>query len=212
MRYTVENVTGRPQDVSFDDGTGAAGHQDRAGPHPDGRLADHRRCRRPSPTSPPQQANIAGDGHGGTKLSFTMTLFPPIGSDDRGLRLHRRHQRRAGPAARSRRSRSARWRARPSRAVPTSYKGGADTGVRAHRRCRRDRRQPAQAARRRRPLLAGLIKLRDGAGQLNAGLAGEAVPGPRSSPLGPATRPPVPTSWRPAPRSLPGRPRTRCRP
>ena len=24
---------------------------------------------------------MAGDGKGGTKLSFTMTLFPPIGSD-----------------------------------------------------------------------------------------------------------------------------------
>ncbi len=30
-----------------------------------------------------EQANIAGDGKGGTKLSFTMTLFPPLGSTPR---------------------------------------------------------------------------------------------------------------------------------
>ena len=68
-----------------------------------------------------EQANMAGDGKGGTKLSFTMTLFPPVGSDTADVRLHRRHRRRRRPPRRtSRRCRSTRWRARPSRRPPTA--------------------------------------------------------------------------------------------
>ncbi len=78
--YTVKNITAQPQEVSFPDGSGGTTTETVDVPIPMvGSLT----------TVAPEtftnvhsdQANMAGDGKGGTKLSFTMTLFPPIGSD-----------------------------------------------------------------------------------------------------------------------------------
>ena len=81
VQYTVRNVTGKPQEVSFDDGTGktTSATEDVVIPTvgslttilPDN-FTDVRSG----------EANMAGDGHGGTKMSFTMTLFGPIGKPE----------------------------------------------------------------------------------------------------------------------------------
>ena len=80
VEYTVENVTGRIQTVSFDDGTGETATEDVEVSVPMvGSLT----------TVLPEsfrdvasdQANMAGDGRGSTKMSFTMTLVPPVGAD-----------------------------------------------------------------------------------------------------------------------------------
>src|SRR5690606_19379498 len=79
VRYTVTNLTAREDDVTYDDGTGTMVTATAETVIPMvGQLTT---------TLPPSftdvasdQASIAGDGRGGTKLSFTMTLFPPIGS------------------------------------------------------------------------------------------------------------------------------------
>ena len=73
--YIVKNVTARPQEVTFTDGSGGTVTETVDVPIPMvGSL---------STVAPPnftdvksEQANLAGDGKGGTKLSFTMTLFP----------------------------------------------------------------------------------------------------------------------------------------
>lgn len=79
VRYSVENTTTEQQDVRVPDGTGGTITQsaDVAVPFV-GSLTT---------TTPPNftnvqspEANMAGDGSGGTQLTFTMTLFPPIGA------------------------------------------------------------------------------------------------------------------------------------
>ena len=79
VRYTVTNLTTRQDEVTYDDGTGkqATATAETVIPFV-GQLTT---------TLPPSftavtsdEANMAGDGRGGTKMSYTMTLFPPIGS------------------------------------------------------------------------------------------------------------------------------------
>ena len=79
VEYTVENVTGKSQEVTFDDGKGGTVTKTVDVPIP---MVGSLSLVAPSSFTnvSSQQANIAGDGKGGTKLSFTMTLFPPIGS------------------------------------------------------------------------------------------------------------------------------------
>ena len=80
VTYTVKNVTGEPQEVTFDDGQGGTITKTVEEPIPMvGSLTTIAPPNFTDVTS--DQANMAGDGKGGTKLSFTMTLFPPIGSD-----------------------------------------------------------------------------------------------------------------------------------
>ena len=80
VEYTVKNTTGVTQALTFDDAKGNPVTKDVTVPIP---LVGSLSTTLPSGfrdvTS--KQANMAGDGQGGTKLSFTMTLFPPIGSD-----------------------------------------------------------------------------------------------------------------------------------
>ncbi|NNG19360.1 hypothetical protein HJ590_07155 [Naumannella sp. ID2617S] len=78
-RYHVENVTGRDQTFVVDDGAG-------------GKVTRTEKVVIPfvgqlQTTLPPGftdvrsgEANMAGDGRGGTKMSYTMTLFGPIGA------------------------------------------------------------------------------------------------------------------------------------
>ena len=123
------------------------------------------------------QANMAGDGRGATKLSFTMTLVPPVGTDTVSFGYTAHIDDAVLPRATV--------TALPvdPLASPTfasagkSYQEGAATGARlasgageidGHLLELRD-----GAA----TLLAGLIKLRDGAEQLHEGLADKAVPG-----------------------------------
>src|SRR5699024_8692276 len=80
VRYTVMNVTGTSQEVQYTDGEGDDVTETQNVVTPmvgslttvlPSNFADVRS----------EEANAAGDGKGGTKLSFTMTLFPPIGSE-----------------------------------------------------------------------------------------------------------------------------------
>ena len=80
VKYTVKNVTGVEQEVTFDDGKGGMVTKTVEVPIP--MVGSLTTVAPPTFTNVESgEANMAGDGKGGTKLSFTMTLFPPIGSD-----------------------------------------------------------------------------------------------------------------------------------
>jgi putative membrane protein len=179
VQYTVENVTGKPQQVSFADGKGGTVTRTVDVPIPMvGSL---------SLVAPPtftnvrsKQANIAGDGKGGTKLSFTMTLFPPIGSTTAVFGYTADITDGVVP-----RSEISALPVNPLGSptfatAATSYKGGADTGTELTAGATQIDQNLLKLRDGAGDLLAGLIKLRDGADQLNAGLAGQAAPGART--------------------------------
>ena len=80
VHYTVTNVTGRTQDVTYDDGTGTQATASAQTVVP---MIGQLVTTLPSTFTDVRsgEAGVAGDGHGGTRLTFQMTLFPPIGSD-----------------------------------------------------------------------------------------------------------------------------------
>ena len=89
VSYHVENTTGRTEQLQVDDGRGGTvtRNVDVVVPMV-GSLVTVLPSAFTDVTS--QQANIAGDGRGGTKMTFLMTLVPPIGgpSTDFGYTAH----------------------------------------------------------------------------------------------------------------------------
>ena len=80
VTYTVKNVTAKPQEITYPDGRGGIITETAEVPIPMvGSLSTVLPSKFTQVES--EQANMAGDGKGGTKMSFTMTLVPPIGSD-----------------------------------------------------------------------------------------------------------------------------------
>lgn len=176
VRYTVTNVTSAPQEVSFSDGSGGEITKTVEVPIPIvGSL---------STVAPPNftdvqsdQANIAGDGKGGTKLSFTMTLFPPLGSDsvEFGYTAHITDG--VIPRADISALPVNPLESPTFKTAATSYQGGADTGERLAAGATEIDSNLLRLRDGAGELLAGLIQLSDGADQLQSGLAGEAAPG-----------------------------------
>ena len=176
VQYTVKNVTAEPQELSFDDGRGGTVTKTVDVPIPMvGSLTT---------VAPPNftnvrsdQANMAGDGKGGTQLSFTMTLFPPIGTDTAvvGYTAHIRD----GVVPRANLSAlPINPLASPTfKTAATSYQGGAESGIELTDGAVQIDTNLLKLRDGAADLLAGLIQLRDGARQLQAGLAGEAAPG-----------------------------------
>ncbi|RYU11908.1 hypothetical protein [Nocardioides iriomotensis] len=176
VQYTVKNVTSSPQEVTYTDGSGGEVTKTVDVPIP---MVGSLTTVAPSNFTDVQsdQANIAGDGKGGTKLSFTMTLFPPLGSDtaEFGYTAHIVD----GVVPRADIS------ALPVNplASPTfktaadSYQGGATTGETLADGATQIDSNLLKLRDGAGDLLAGLIQLRDGSSQLQAGLSGEAAPG-----------------------------------
>jgi len=176
VEYTVENVTGTSQEVTFDDGKGGTVTKTVDVPIP---MVGSLSLVAPSSFTnvASQQANIAGDGKGGTKLSFTMTLFPPLGSTTAVFGYTADIKDGVVP-----RSDISALPVNPLdsptfKTAADSYKGGADTGAELTDGASQIDANLLKLRDGAGDLLAGLIKLRDGADQLNAGLAGEAAPG-----------------------------------
>lgn len=176
VTYTVENTTSAPQEVSYDDGNGGTVTKtvDVAIPVV-GSLTT---------VAPPNfknvssdQANLAGDGQGGTKLSFTMTLFPPIGSTTATFGYSADITEGVVP-----RADISALPVNPLN-VPTfasaaeSYQGGADTGIELTEGATTIDGNLLQLRDGAADLLSGLIQLNDGADQLRAGLVDQAAPG-----------------------------------
>ncbi len=176
--YTVTNVTSQPQEVSFPDGSGGTMTETVDVPIP---IVGSMTTTVPSSFTDvtSEQANIAGDGKGATKLSFTMTLFPPLGENE----MQFSYQAQVSDAVLPATSVTA-LPVNPLE-VPTfktagdSYQNGADTGVRLAEGATTIDTNLLKLRDGAAELLAGLIQLSDGSDQLATGLAGEAAPGAR---------------------------------
>ena len=122
------------------------------------------------------QANMAGDGKGGTKLSFTMTLFPPLGSDTAEFGYTATITDGVVPRASISALPVNPLESPTFKTAADSYQGGADTGV-----------QLTDGASQ---IDANLLKLRDGAGELLAGLIKLRDGATSSRPVSPASAAP----------------------
>ena len=176
VRFTVKNVTGAQQEVTFDDGNGGTVTKTVEVPIP---MVGSLTTVAPSNFTDvaSSEANMAGDGKGGTKLSFTMTLFPPIGSDTAEFGYTAQITDGVIPRA-SISALPVNPLESPSfKTAGESYKGGAETGVELTDGAGQIDANLLKLRDGAAELLAGLIQLRDGAVKLEAGLAGEAAPG-----------------------------------
>jgi putative membrane protein len=123
------------------------------------------------------QANMAGDGHGGTKMSFTMTLFGPIGASTAEFGYTATIRDGQVPPASISALPVSPLESPSFKGGAESYKGGASTGVDLTAGATEIDTNLLKLRDGAGDLLAGLIQLRDGANQLNEGLAGQAAPG-----------------------------------
>lgn len=176
VKYVAKNITSQPQELTFDDGKGGTVTKTVDVPIP---LVGSLTVTAPSNFTNVQsdQANKAGDGKGGTKLSFTITLFPPVGSDTAEFGYTAEISDGVVPRT------SVTVLPVNPLDVPSfasaaeSYKGGADTGIELTAGASEIDANLLKLRDGAGQLLAGLIQLRDGAVELEAGLAGSAAPG-----------------------------------
>lgn len=176
VEFTVKNVTSESREVTVADGKGGTVKRTVEVAIPMvGSLTT---------VAPPSfadvksdQANMAGDGRGGTKLTFTMTLFPPIGSPEAtfGYTAHitdgvvPRIDVSALPVNPLK---------SPSfKTAATSYRSGADTGAQLADGALEIDSNLLKLRDGASDLLAGLLKLHAGSEELQTGLAGKLAPG-----------------------------------
>lgn len=174
--YTVTNVTAQPQEVSFPDGNGGTVTKTVDVPIP---MVGSLSTVAPDNFTDVQsdQANMAGDGRGGTKLSFTMTLFPPLGSDSVEFGYSATITDGVVPRAEISALPLNPLESPTFQTAATSYQSGADTGAQLADGAATIDQNLLKLRDGASELLAGLIRLRDGSEQLEQGLAGEAAPG-----------------------------------
>ena len=178
VQYTVRNVTGKVTEVKFDDGTGkqTKAIEDVVIP-----MVGSLSTVLPSNFTDVRsaEANMAGDGRGGTKMSFTMTLFGPIGKPEATFGYEAQVTDGVIPKASISALPVSPLDSPSFKGGAESYKGGAETGATLTAGATEIDANLLKLRDGAGDLLAGLIQLRDGANQLNAGLAGEAAPGAR---------------------------------
>ncbi|WP_330473116.1 hypothetical protein [Terrabacter sp. C0L_2] len=178
VRYTVKNVTGSSQVVTFDDGTGAStsATQDVVIPMV-GSLTTTLPATFTNVSS--NEANLAGDGRGGTKLTFTMTLFGPIGTPTATFGYAADIVDGTLPKASVSALPVSPLDSPSFKGGAESYKGGATTGATLTAGATEIDTNLLKLRDGASTLLAGLIQLRDGAKKLDAGLGAQALPGSR---------------------------------
>lgn len=176
VTFYVKNVTSQPQEVQVPDGRGGTvTRTDEVAIPMVGSLTT---------TTPPNftnvassQANMAGDGKGGSKLSFTMTLFPPIGSADASFGYDADIADGVVPRVEISALPVNPLESPTFSSAAKSYQGGADTGLKLAEGASEIDSNLLKLRDGAADLLAGLIKLRDGAGELSDGLTNRAEPG-----------------------------------
>ncbi|MGA9716321.1 MAG: hypothetical protein WBQ48_10865, partial [Aeromicrobium sp.] len=174
--YEVVNTTGVQQDVTFPDGKGVEQSRANSVVIP---MVGSLTTTLPSNFTQVKsaEANAAGDGRGGTQLSFTMTLFPPIGSDRASFGYTSRISGGVIPSASISMLPINPLESPSFKGGAASYLGGAESGadltagaITIDENLLKIRDGASE-------LVAGIFQLKDGADQLSAGLNGTAVPG-----------------------------------
>ncbi|GAA2744215.1 hypothetical protein GCM10009868_21010 [Terrabacter aerolatus] len=178
VTYTVKNVTATSQVVTFDDGTGhsTSATEDVVIPMV-GSLTTTLPDTFTNVSS--KEANLAGDGRGGTKLTFTMTLFGPIGTPTTTFGYTADIVDGTLPKASVAALPVSPLDSPSFKGGAASYKSGATTGVTLTAGATEIDSNLLKLRDGAGTLLAGLIQLRDGARRLDAGLGAQALPGSR---------------------------------
>ncbi|GEL97606.1 hypothetical protein [Cellulomonas terrae] len=176
VHYKVTNTTGKTQDVTYDDGTGTMATASAETVIP---MIGQLVTVLPSTFTDVRsdEAGMAGDGRGGTRMQFQMTLFPPIGSATAEFGYTAQVSRAVIPKATLTSMPVSPLEYPSFKGGAASYEAGAQKGVdltgaglKLDESVLRLHDGSAQ-------LLAGLLQLRDGAAQLSTGLNESAAPG-----------------------------------
>lgn len=176
VRYTVTNTTGKTQDVTYDDGTGTEATASAETVVP---MIGQLVTVLPSSFTDVRsdEAGLAGDGRGGTRLQFQMTLFPPIGSATAEFGYTAQVRGAVVPPA-TLTSMPVSPLDYPSfKGGAESYRSGAQKGVDLTAGATQIDDSVLQLHDGAAQLLAGLLQLRAGAATLSAGLNDTAAPG-----------------------------------
>ncbi|NKY41723.1 hypothetical protein HGA02_20055, partial [Cellulomonas septica] len=176
VHYTVTNTTGKTQDVTYDDGTGTEATASAETVVP---MIGQLVTVLPSSFTDVRsdEAGLAGDGRGGTRLQFQMTLFPPIGSATVEFGYTAQVRGAVVPPA-TLTSMPVSPLDYPSfKGGAESYRSGAQKGVDLTAGATTIDDSVLQLHDGAAQLLAGLLQLRDGAAELSAGLNDSAAPG-----------------------------------
>ncbi|MGJ9412069.1 hypothetical protein ACHAAC_05090 [Aeromicrobium sp. CF4.19] len=176
VSYTVTNETAEQQEVEYADGEGNTKTSLQAVVIP---MVGSMTTVLPSTfrNVETEGANAAGDGKGGTQLSFTMTLFPPIGSDRATFGYKATIEDGVVPEASLSLLPVNPLENTSFKGGAASYKGGADSGTDLTAGAVTIDENLLKIRDGANDLVDGLIQLRDGANELNTGLAGKAAPG-----------------------------------
>jgi putative membrane protein len=176
VTYTVENVSGAPTELTFDDGKGGTVTKTVNVPIP--MVAS---MSTDTPASfrnvSSKEASMGGDGHGGTMMQFTLTLLPPIGPAKASFGYSADITDGVIPRAEISALPVDPLSSPTFASAASSYKDGADTGVQLTGGALQMDAGLIKLRGGASDLVAGLIKLHDGAGQLSSGLNSTAVPG-----------------------------------
>lgn len=179
VRYAVKNVTGTPQVITFDDGTGHSASATQSVVIPMvGSLTTTLPDTFTNVSS--KEANVAGDGRGGTKLTFTMTLFGPIGTPTATFGYAADIVDGTLPKANVSALPVSPLDSPSFKGGAASYKSGATTGATLTAGATEIDANLLKLRDGASTMLAGLIQLRDGAKKLDAGLGAQALPGSRT--------------------------------
>jgi putative membrane protein len=176
VKFVVTNKTSVPQEVTIDDGSGGTVTKTVDVPVP---MVGSLTTTAPASFTNVQTggANTAGDGTGGTKISYTMTLFPPLGSSTATLGYTADITDGIVPRVEVALLPVDPLSSPTFKSAGESYQGGADTGAQLVEGAGTIDSNLLKLRDGAADLLAGLIKLSDGADQLSAGLTNEAAPG-----------------------------------
>ncbi|GAB3624901.1 hypothetical protein GCM10027418_29860 [Mariniluteicoccus endophyticus] len=178
VRYVVENVTSVDRTFSLDDGTGNMVNRTEKVVIP---MVGQLQTTLPKEFSEVRsgEAAVAGDGRGGTKLSFTMTLFGPIGTPRAEFGYSARIRDGQIPAATISGLPVNPLQSPSFKAGAASYNAGAKSGRDLSSGAAQIDENLIKLRDGGNQLLAGLVKLREGSSELHKGLADEAAPGAR---------------------------------
>ncbi|MEN0128199.1 MAG: hypothetical protein AAGC49_02075, partial [Brevundimonas sp.] len=176
VHFTVTNTTGKQQSVTYDDGTGTMKTSTETTVVP---MIGQLVTVLPSTFTDVRsnEAGMAGDGRGGTQMTFQMTLFPPIGKPTAEFGYSAKITHGVVPAA-TLTSMPVSPLDNPSfKDGSASYKQGADSGVALTAGSAEIDSNLLKLHDGAAQLLAGILQLDDGAGQLSDGLVGQLAPG-----------------------------------
>ncbi|MBC7596509.1 MAG: hypothetical protein H7288_21715, partial [Kineosporiaceae bacterium] len=178
VRYRVTNNTGVDAEVPFKDGKGNDKTAKESVVIP---MVGSLTTTLPSNFTKvkSEEANAAGDGRGGTSLSFTMTLIPPIGKNYADFGYTAKITDGIIPKATISALPINPLESPSFSGAAASYQGGAETGADLTAGATEIDANLLKLRDGANKLVTGLLQLQAGAGQLSAGLNNEAAPGAR---------------------------------